>query len=433
MRLTRRAVLLSSGLILCAPVLRAGGAVETWQGARTHGGKSQAIVLRLERTSGTETAIVDLPEFGALGIPAARFSRADGQFHFELVGDETTTVFDGRAAADAADGTWTDGVRAGEFHLRRAAEVARGREEALSFQSDGLRLAGTLVRPAGEGRTPAIVFVHGAGPETRNASRFLAQFFAARGIASLIYDKRGAGESAGDWRHASLADLAGDVVAAVSYLKSRPEIDASRIGLMGTSQGGWVAPMAAVRSSDVRFVILKSAPGVTPEEQELARIEMTMRAGGETAADIAQALALYRQLIAYARTGKDWDALSSALAAVRGKRWNVFGEVARDWWFLDWIRMCFGHDPIPVLEEMTQPVLVVFGGQDVDVPVRRSLEQMLPALGAAQKSAAIQVYPAAGHDLRVEPTAGEPWDFPHFAPGYLDLLASWVELQVRQR
>jgi hypothetical protein len=145
------------------------------------------------------------------------------------------------------------------------------------------------------------------------------------------------------------------VVAAVDYLKARPEVDAGHVGLMGTSQAGWVAPMAAVRSADVRFVILKLAAGVTPEEQELARGEMGMRANGEAPAEIAQAQAIYRQVIAYARAGKDWEALSTALAAARGKKWNLFGEVTRDWWFLDSIRLCYAHDPLPPLRELTAP------------------------------------------------------------------------------
>ncbi len=433
---SRVLLLLSTGLVLCVPRVGGGEPAELWQGERTCAGRSQAIELRLERGDGAGTATVDLPDFGALHIPATRFSRAGGRMHFELVGDETTTVFEGRAATDLVEGTWTEGARAGEFHLRRAPEAAPPREAQVAFQSGGIRLAGSLVLPPGDRPAPAIIFVHGSGPETRDASRFLAQFFVRRGVAALIYDKRGAGESAGDWRHASLGDLAGDVVAAVDCLKARPEIDARKIGLMGTSQGGWVAPLAATRSSDVRFVILRSAPAVTPEEQELARVEMGMRASGEAAADIDRALALYRQVIGYARSARtdgDWDALSSALAAARGAKWDLFGEVTRDWWFFDWIRLSFGHDPIPALREMKQPVLVIFGGRDQNVPVQRSLEQLVPALGGSQKSALIQVFPAAGHDLRVEPAATEPWDFPRLAAGYLDLLASWVGMQVRER
>jgi pimeloyl-ACP methyl ester carboxylesterase len=425
-----RLLLLLAGVMLSVLAARAEDSTECWRGVRSYDGKSDALVVHVERSAGAESGTVDLPEFGALGIPASRFSRTGDRFHFELVGDETTTVFDGRVAADVAKGTWLDGTRSGDFHLRLGPAIAPARQKEIAFQSGSVRLAGTLVLPAADARAPAIVFVHGAGAETRNASRFLAQFLAERGIASLIYDKRGAGESTGDWRHASFEDLTQDVVAAVGCLKARPEVDAGHLGLMGTSQGGWLAPMATARSSDVRFVILKSAAGVSPEEQELARVEMGMRASGEASAEIAQAQALYRQVISYARTGKGWESLAAALAAARGKKWNVFGDVTRDWWFLDSIRLYYGHDPLPPLAAMTAPVLVIFGGKDVDVPVQRSLERMIPVLGKGGRSAVIQIFPEAGHDLRVERAAGEPWDFPRLAPGYLDLLDAWVQLQV---
>ncbi len=290
-------------------------------------------------------------------------------------------------------------------------------------------MSGTLLLPAGRASAPAIIFVHGAGPETRNASRFLAQFFVARGMAALIYDKRGAGASTGDWMHSSFEDLAKDTVAAVNYLKTRHEIDPLRIGLMGSSQGGWIAPLAALGSPDVHFVILKSAAGVTPEEQELARVEMQMRSDGNSSQDIEQSLGLYRQVIAYARTRQGWNELSIALNAASQKSWYYFGSVSKDWWFFDFIRLNFGYDPVPVLQQVKSPLLIIYGGKDRYVPVEASLRRLGPALSSSESRSVIEIFPNAGHDLRVEPGKDEPWDFPRFAPGYLDLLASWVKLQ----
>ena len=247
--------------------------------------------------------------------------------------------------------------------------------------------------------------------------------------AMPIYDKRGAGASTGDWKHSSFDDLAADAVGAVNYLQTRREVDPLRIGLMGTSQGGWVAPMAALRSSNTRFVIVKSGAGVTPEEQELARVEMQVRSDGNSAQDVKQALDLYRRMIAYARTGHGWDELSMALKAASQKSWYDFGTISKDWWFFDFMRLNFAYDPIPVFERLKAPLLIVLGGKDADVPVDVSLRPLISALSGAGSRSVIQVFPNAGHDLRVEPGKGEPWDFPRFAPGYLELLASWVKLQ----
>lgn len=401
-----------------------------WEGSRTSAGKSQSLLLRVERSQDSSKAEVDLPDFGALDIPAAEFSMAGDRIHFELIGDSANAVFEGRVAAGAIRGTWHEGDRSGEFQLRRAPEVhADTKEQVASFQNGDVRLEGTLLLPVTRMAAPAIIFVHGAGPETRNASRFLARFFVGRGVAALIYDKRGTGASTGDWKHSSFEDLAEDVVAAVNYMKTCREVDPARLGLMGSSQGGWVAPMAAVRSRDVHFVIVKSGAGVTPEEQELARVEMQMRSGGSSSKDVDQSLALYRQLITYARTGQDWDELSAGLKAASQKGLYDFGDVPKDWWFFDFIRLNFGCDPIPVLQRIKSPLLLVFGGKDADVPVQASVGRLIPALSGIGSRAVIEVFPNAGHDLRVQPGKGESWDFPRFAPGYLELLASWVKLQ----
>jgi pimeloyl-ACP methyl ester carboxylesterase len=198
---------------------------------------------------------------------------------------------------------------------------------------------------------------------------------------------------------------------------------------MGSSQGGWVAPIAALRSSDIHFVIVKSGAGVKPEEQELARVEMQMRSAGNSSQDIEQSLGLYRQVIAYARTRHGWDELSIALEAASHKSWYYFGTVSKDWWFFDFIRLNFGYDPVPVLQRVKSPLLIIFGGKDTDVPLGESIRRLVPALNGAGNRSVIQIFPNAGHDLRVEPGKGERWDFPHFAPGYLELLASWVKLQ----
>ena len=419
-------------LLLPGTVWPQTAATECWEGSRSSAGKSQALMLRVERSAGSRKATVDLPDFGALDIPASAFTMAEGRIHFELVGDTSTTVFEGNVAADSIRGTWHEDARSGEFQLRRGQDPRAGlREEGVFFANGDVRLAGTLLLPAAHDPAPAIIFVHGAGPETRNASRFLAQFFVGHGMAALIYDKRGTGASTGDWMHSSFGDLAGDTVAAVNYLKARPEIDPLHIGLMGSSQGGWVAPMAALRSSDVHFVIVKSGAGVSPEEQELARVEMQMRSEGNSSQDIEQSLGLYRQVIAYARTRQGWDELSIALKAASQKSWYYFGTVPKDWWFFDFIRLNFGYDPVPVLERVKCPLLIIFGGKDTDVPLEESLRRLVPALHGAGGRSVIEIFPNAGHDLRVEPSKGEPWDFPRFAPGYLELLPSWVKLQIR--
>ena len=121
-------------------------------------------------------------------------------------------------------------------------------EETVQFASGDITLAGTLVLPEGSQPHAAVVLVHGSGPQKRDL--FTARWFAAAGIAALAYDKRGVGESDGDFRKVPFMKLCDDGLGAIKYLKSRKEIDAKRIGVWGLSQGGWLGPLAAtVRSS----------------------------------------------------------------------------------------------------------------------------------------------------------------------------------------
>ena len=127
--------------------------------------------------------------------------------------------------------------------------------EEVSFRSGSERLTGVVLTPPGRGVHPALVLIGGTGAADRNTVLPITQFLLAHGVALLGYDQRGVGGSTGDWRTASLNDFAQDVVAAAQVLKSRKEIDPKRIGVFGASQGGWVAPLAAVQSRDIAFVI----------------------------------------------------------------------------------------------------------------------------------------------------------------------------------
>jgi hypothetical protein len=141
--------------------------------------------------------------------------------------------------------------------IARRVEIEK--REDVRFSNGDIRLAGTLISPAKGGKHPAMILVHGSGAENREYILPFARFLIRRGLAVLGYDKRGVGGSTGDWNTASFDDLAGDVVAALEYLKTRRDIDRTQIGLLGVSQAGWVMPLAAVRGKDMAFLISVSA------------------------------------------------------------------------------------------------------------------------------------------------------------------------------
>src|SRR5262249_4048650 len=133
---------------------------------------------------------------------------------------------------------------------QRGPRVRLYTEEEVVFASGDVRLAGTLTLPLGPGPHPALVFVHGSGPQRRGAETVEAARFAQHGIASLAFDKRGTGESTGDWQQSDFDDLADDVLAGVRLLRRDRRIRADKVGLWGISQAGWVMALAAARSAD---------------------------------------------------------------------------------------------------------------------------------------------------------------------------------------
>lgn len=158
---------------------------------------------------------------------------------------------------------------------RTARRVDRETRDEVHFSNGGVKLAGTLIRPAGGGKSPAIILVPAAGAEDRDYVLPLAHFLVRRGVAVLGYDKRGVGGSSGDWNKASYDDLAGDVVAAFDYLKGRRDIDRTQIGLLGWSQAGWVMPIVAARAKELAFLISVSGdPAPTLQQLQVPTLAL---------------------------------------------------------------------------------------------------------------------------------------------------------------
>src|SRR5271155_1435310 len=200
-----------------------------------------------------------------------------------------------------------------------AAESGKAREESVRFSSANITLAGTLVLPAGAAPRPAVVLFHGSGPQSRDL--FTARWFAEQGFAALAYDKRGVGQSGGDFRSGPFMELCDDGLAAIAYLKSRKEIDPKRIGVWGLSQGGWLGPLAASRSPDVAFVIAVSGPGVSPGEQMIVYYANELRAQGSPEGEIQQAGVLRREIYNYLFIGTGYEKAKQDLDQARTKPW----------------------------------------------------------------------------------------------------------------
>ncbi len=343
---------------------------------------------------------------------------------------ETTVTFDRAADGHVSSLIWKP--------TKGAAQRAMKKEfystEEVIFPSGDIHLAGTLLKPLTPGPHPALVMLHGSGPATRDSLAPFADIFARNGIAVLIHDKRGTGGSTGNWNRATFDDLASDALAAVAYLKTRPEINAKQIGLQGTSFGGWVAPLAASRSSDVAFVIVESAPAVSPLEHERLRVRAQLHADGFSPDVVVRALAFMDRKFEVARTGQGWQKLEDAMKRANDEGWLSYVNPPSSLESLQWNwTYLLSYDPRPALEKVTCPILVLYGQLDTIVPAAENREKMEAALKrAGNHDTTIKVFEKANHGFFAAITGGrrEGPSLKGLVPGYLQARVDWLRQHV---
>ena len=298
-------------------------------------------------------------------------------------------------------------------------------EQEVSFTNGDTTLSGTLVLPPAKGPHPAIVIIHGSGPGPRGSYRFIVDFFAMNGVAALVYDKRGCGDSTGDWHKSGFDDLAGDDLAGFEMLRHRPDINPRQIGLWGASQGGWLVGLAASRSTNVAFIIAVSGPGITPELQGAFMVEHRMKAAGFSEADLREALSLYN-LDSRCAQIDSWDEFTAANKTAKDKPWyndDVHpynpGDPDLKMWQLIW-----DYDPVPVLRKVHCPVLAIFGEKDPLVPPQKSADIWKAALAdAGNQAVTVKIFPNADHGIS-DARTGLP------LPGFFTLQRDWLQEHV---
>jgi dipeptidyl aminopeptidase/acylaminoacyl peptidase len=300
----------------------------------------------------------------------------------------------------------------------------------VTYRSGEITLAALLLLPTSERPVPGAVIIQGSGASDRSNqwARAIAEELSRNGIAVLLTDKRGTGASGGDWRVAGFSELAADALAGVAFLQNRHEIDRQRVGLVGLSQGGWVAPLAAARSDDVAFVINVSGAAVGLAEQSFAEMANTARQAGLTEPLVQEVIRLNAAAGKYLATG-DWEQYSRARA--RGLETDArkiaagFPDSASDpiWTFL---RKVAAYDPMPYWILVGQPVLVVYGEEDErdNVPVAESVRRLEHAFRAVRKdNYRVLVVPNVGHGIRDPQTH-------RLAASFVDTLRSWLRQYV---
>jgi len=308
-------------------------------------------------------------------------------------------------------------------------------QESIRFHSDGFTLAGTLYMPNGAGPHPAVVLFHGSGPAGR--LDVPAQWFARHGVAALTYDKRGVGESSGNWHDVPFMTLCDDGLAAIQLLKARPDIDKKRIGVWGLSQGGWLGPLAASRSNDIAFVIAVSGPGVSPGEQMIFFYLRELINGGMPKAQAEEASALRREVWTYMETGQGYERAKADLERAKSAPW--YSVVSRQYDDLfhtlvtpaqragtsrRWFQPEAIYDPKPALRKLHVPALFIFGADDQLVPVPESVRIIRETLQQSRaRDFSIHTIPNTGHAMFVARGDGDRV----VSEEYLKIMADWLK------
>ena len=303
---------------------------------------------------------------------------------------------------------------------------------AVRFVSDGAWLSGRLDLPAGPGPHPAVILVHGSGAYAATDYYFNGDFLAANGIATLTFDKRGTGGSEGlstfDFRQ-----LAADVVAAVTHLRTLPEIDPRRIGLSGYSQGSWVAPLAASMTGEVRYVLAHSGLVASPAEEARVETRALLRRRGVDEASLDDVDELTRAAVAIVASGFDegWEEFRRLARLHRRAPWTrqlsdtVVGRMMR---YPRWLTRLVGpryaprgldwyYDSMPVLERLTVPMHWFVAEQDRSAPPELTLP-MLDRLRAAGKPYEVEIFAGVDHGMRRFTESDGERHPAGYAPGY---------------
>ena len=401
----------------------------TWIGQWEREGSILEVEVVFARTDSGYAGSFSSAQLRVLGVPFREIRFEEPNLSWKLVGDATTTTFEGTVKGDTLTGRFREGEAVGTFRLARGTAAPRLEQEDVTFANGPMSLGGTVIYPAGPGPFPGVVFLQGSGAEGRWASRFLASEFARHGVAALIYDKRGVGSSTGDWQTAGFEELVGDASAAVEALRARPRIAPDRVGIHGHSQGGTIAPWVARENSHVAFVVASSAPGLSMADTEIYSVSNNLRVHDMAEAERQLAERYVRAIVATAFEGAPRAKLEAVWQQVRNRPW-AFSPPPESDFYWSFSRRIASYDPLTYWRQVTVPALLVYGEADERVPPRASAARIAEGyLSSRGPRLQVMFFPGGDHTFRLPPRAGARFEWPTTVPGYPDRVIEWV-LQV---
>ena len=435
-----------------------------WEGSISIMGYDLNIIVKLESSNDSLTGTIDIPQQNASNLPLSNIRYDFPKLSFVLEVPNGNAEFDGEIIQDSVKGSFQQTGVKGTFYLVRSSgdsqevledEILPYIEEEVTFHNGNIKLSGTLTLPEYPGKHPTVVMITGSGPQDRNEEIFgyktfkiIADHFTKNGIAVLRYDDRGVGESTGNISESTTEDFANDVTEAVKYLQTRNDIRYDNIGLCGHSEGGIIAPLVASRYKDIAFIILVAGTGVTGEEIILEQTRLILKTNGMTDEEIKENSEQSKILFNLLKSGKEKDEIISELRKqVLGDYEDMSEEQKESITDKDeyvnktanskyaqltspWMSYFLFYDPVPALEKVTCPVLMLFGELDLQVSVVQNEKPMVDALVRGNnKDFEVKTFPKANHLFQTANT-GSPSEYAElpkeFVPDFLDFMSSWI-------
>ena len=427
------------------------------------------LVFNVTKSGETFNATMDSPDQGANGIPVTKTTFENSKIKFEVA--NVRIEYNGELKDNEIIGTFKQGSQEFPMNLSRKAiekEIVKRPQEPskpysyysedVTFQNLNAKvsLAGTLTLPKKEGVFPVVILISGSGPQNRDEELLghkpflvLSDYFTKNGIAVLRYDDRGVGLSKGDFKTATSADFATDVESAITYLKTRKEINKKQIGLVGHSEGGLIAPMVASKSKDVNFIVLLAGTGIQGDKLLLLQQELIAKANGASETDIKKSIQANAKLFEMVVQSNDNQKLKADLTyqineiIKNDNSAEIPNGVTKDQYIAlqvdqissPWMEYFMKYNPVPALEKVKCPVLAVNGEKDLQVPAKENLTAIKNALTKeGNKNITTIEFPNLNH-LFQECQTGSPNEYASieqtFSPIALAEITEWIKEQTK--
>ena len=427
------------------------------------------LVFNVTKSGETFNATMDSPDQGANGIPVTKTTFENSKIKFEVA--NVRIEYNGELKDNEIIGTFKQGSQEFPMNLSRKAiekEIVKRPQEPskpysyysedVTFQNLNAKvsLAGTLTLPKKEGVFPVVILISGSGPQNRDEELLghkpflvLSDYFTKNGIAVLRYDDRGVGLSIGDFKTATSADFATDVESAITYLKTRKEINKKQIGLVGHSEGGLIAPMVASKSKDVSFIVLLAGTGIQGDKLLLLQQELIAKANGASETDIKKSIQTNAKLFEMVVQSNDNQKLKADLTnqineiIKNDNSAEIPNGMAKDQYIAlqvnqiagPWMEYFMKYNPVPALEKIKCPVLAVNGEKDLQVPPKENLIAIKNALEkGGNKNVTTIEFPNLNH-LFQECQTGSPNEYASieqtFSPTALKEITNWIKQQTK--